>query len=36
MARLGGHMLYIGLYKEKHKKVFLPETIRLGALIFGM
>ena len=28
--------IYIGLYKEKHEKIFLSETIRLRALIFGM
>ena len=31
-----GHMFYIGLYREKHGKIFLSETIRLRALIFGM
>ena len=31
-----GHMFYIGLYKEKHEKIFLSETIRLRTLIFGM
>ena len=31
-----GHMLYIGLYREKHEKIFLSETIRPRALIFGM
>ena len=30
-------MLYIDLYREKHeKKIFLSETTRLRALIFGM
>ena len=29
-------MFYIGLYMEKHEKIFLSETIRLIALIFGM
>ena len=29
-------MLYIGLNREKHIKIFLPETIRPRALIFGM
>ena len=24
----GGHMLYIGLNREKHEKLFLSETIR--------
>ena len=28
-------MFYIGLYREKHGKIFLSETIRLRALIFG-
>ena len=30
------HMLYLGLYREKHKKIFLSETLRPRALIFGM
>ena len=30
------HMLYIGLNREKHEKIFLSETIRHRALIFGM
>ena len=30
------HMLYIGLNREKHEKIFLSETIRPRALIFGM
>ena len=29
-------MLYIGLYREKHEKIFLSETIRPRALIYGM
>ena len=29
-------MFSIGLYKEKHEQIFLSETIRLRALIFGM
>ena len=29
-------MFYIGLYRETHEKIFLSETIRLRALIFGM
>ena len=29
-------MLYIGLNREKHEKIFLSETIRPRALIFGM
>ena len=32
---LGGHMFYIGLYKE-NIKTFLSETIRPRALIFGI
>ena len=32
----GCHMFYIGLYREKYKKIFQSETIRLGALIFSM
>ena len=31
-----GHMLYIGLDKEKDGKIFLCETIRPRAMIFGM
>ena len=30
------HMFYIGLYREQHKKIFLSETTRPRALIFGM
>ena len=29
-------MFYIGLYREIHEKIFLSETIRLRALIFGI
>ena len=29
-------MLYIGLYREKHEKIFLSETIRPRAMIFGI
>ena len=29
-------MFYIGLYREKHEKIFLSETIRPRALIFDM
>ena len=36
IAHPWGHMFYIGLYKEKHEKMFLSETIKLRALIFGM
>ena len=32
----GGHMFYIVLYREKHEKIFLSETIRPRAMIFGM
>ena len=32
----GGHMLYIGLNREKVEKIFLSETIRPRAMIFGM
>ena len=35
-AHSRGHMFYIGLYRIKHEKIFLSETIRLRALIFGM
>ena len=30
------HMFYIGLYREQHEKIFLSETTRPRALIFGM
>ena len=30
------HMFYIGLYREQHEKIFLSETTRPIALIFGM
>ena len=37
MACVRGHMLYIlRLYREKHEKIFLSETIWPTALIFGM
>ena len=29
-------MLYIGLYREQHEKIFLSETTRPRALLFGM
>ena len=29
-------MLYISLYREKHKQIFLSETIRPRALIVGI
>ena len=32
----GGHIFYKGLYREKHGKIFLSETIRHRTLIFGM
>ena len=32
----GGHMFYIGLYRGKHSKIFLHETIKPRALIFGI
>ena len=32
----GGHIFYIGLYREKHGKIVLSETIMPRALIFGM
>ena len=40
MPHSRGHMfyigLYIGLYREKHKTIFLSETTRPRALIFNM
>ena len=33
---LGGHMLYIGLYGEKHEKIFLSVTTSPRTLIFCM
>ena len=30
------YLLYIGLYREQHKKSFFSETTRPRALIFGM
>ena len=35
MAPPGGHMFNIGLYSEKHEKIFSTETIRPRVLIFG-
>ena len=32
----GRHILYIGLYREKHEKISLSETTRPRAMIFGM
>ena len=31
-----GSHVYIGFYREKHVKMFLSETTRLKALLFGM
>ena len=31
-----GHMHYIDLYRGKHEKIFLSETTRPRAMIFGM
>ena len=36
MAPPGGHMFYIGLYRENVKKIFLSETTMPRTLIFGM
>ena len=36
MAPPWGHMLYIGLYREKDETIFLSETTMPRALIFGM
>ena len=35
MAPPRGHIVYIGLYRENHVKIFLSETTRHRALIFG-
>ena len=35
-SRPKDHTLYIGLYRENYEKIFLSETIRPRALIFGM
>ena len=36
-APSGGHMLYIGSYREKYKKIFLStDTTRPRAMVFGM
>ena len=35
MAPPHGQMFYVGLYREKHEKIFLSETTMLRALIFG-
>ena len=36
MALPRGHIVYIGLYRENIDKIFLSETIRPRALLFGM
>ena len=36
MAPPQGQMFYIGLYREQHERIFLSETTRSRALIFGM
>ena len=36
MAPSRGHMFYIGLYREKHDKILLSETIRPRDLRFGV
>ena len=36
MAPPRDHMFYIGFYREKQEKIFLSESTRLTALIFGM
>ena len=36
MAPSRGHMFYIGLYREKHEKIFLSETTRPRALKIGI
>ena len=36
MSPTGVHMFYIGLYRENVKKIFLPETTKLRALLFCM
>ena len=36
MAPPHGQMFYIGLYREKHEKIFLSETTMPRAFIFGM
>ena len=36
MAPPQGHGFYIGFYREKHGIIFLSETKRPRALIFGM
>ena len=36
MALPRGQMFYVGLYRENVKKIFLSETTRPSALLFGM
>ena len=36
MARPGGHMFHIGLYRDKNETIFLSETMRPRVLIFSM
>ena len=36
MNVIHGKMFYIGLYREKHEKIFMSETTMPRALIFGM
>ena len=36
MAPPRGHMLYIGLNREKDENIFLSEIIRHRAMVFGM
>ena len=36
MAPPWGRIVYIGLYRENIEKIFLSETIRSRALIFGV
>ena len=36
MALPRDHMIYIGLFRGKHEKIFLSKTIRPRAFIFGM
>ena len=35
MGPARGHMVYIGLYKENMQKIFLSETTKARALLFG-
>ena len=36
LVPLWGHMFYIGLFKKKHEKIFVSETTRPRALMFGI